>query len=227
MAIDAFGNNAATTAAAAATTASTSSTNPNGILGKDDFLKLLLLELKYQDPTAPMDSEKILSQTSQLATLESTEKTNKALETLAASMTSSMQYSGISAIGKIADTGSNAVALEKGKNVDFQLYFPSDVTTGAIKVMDVDGSVLRTMNVGATDAGVAKFTWDGKDNNGTALKEGIYYIESTYAQADGTSATTRVGRYPIESIKFENGTTYAKLGSNYIDFSTIKEITGG
>ena len=147
MAIDTYGNTVGATSTTTATTSST--TNPNSVLGKDDFLKLLLLELKYQDPTAPMDSEKILSQTSQLATLEASENTNKALETLAASLASSMQYSGISAIGKVADTGSNAVSLEKNKNVDFQLYFPDDVTTGTINIMDVDGKVLSTMNVGA------------------------------------------------------------------------------
>lgn len=224
MAIDAYGNTLG--ASSTTTTAATSTVNPNGVLGKDDFLKLLLLELKYQDPTAPMDSEKILSQTSQLATLESTENTNKALETLAASLTASMQYSGISAIGKIADTGSNAVVLEKGDNVDFELYFPDDVTTGTLNILDKNGNVLRNMAIGATDAGIAKYTWDGKDNNGATLEEGIYYVESTYTKPDGTSASSRVGLYPIESIKFDQGKTYAKLGSNYIDFSTIKEVTG-
>lgn len=201
-------------------------TNPNGILGKDDFLKLLLLELKYQDPTAPMDSEKILTQTSQLATLESTENTNKALETLAAALSSSMQYSGIAAIGKIADTGSNAIAREKGSDTKFEIYFPDDVTTGNVNIMDINGNILRTMPIGATDAGIAQYTWDGKNNNGIDLDEGIYYVESSYTKTDGTSATARVGLYPIESIKFDGGKTYAKLGSSYVDFSSIKEVTG-
>ncbi|MFA6188696.1 MAG: flagellar hook capping FlgD N-terminal domain-containing protein [Sulfuricurvum sp.] len=219
MAIDSIGNNAATTATSTAV-------NPKGVLGKDDFLKLLLLELKYQDPTSPMDSEKILTQTSQLASLESSENTNKSLTTLAASLAASMQLSGISAIGKIADTGSNAVALTKGQNVDFQLYFPDDVTTGTINIMDVDGKVLRTMKVGATDAGVAKYTWDGKGDDGSAVSEGTYYVDSSYAKTDGSTGATRIGRYPIESIKFDAGKTYAKLGSSYVDFSSIKEITG-
>ncbi|MGA9046786.1 flagellar hook capping FlgD N-terminal domain-containing protein [Sulfuricurvum sp.] len=224
MAIDAYGNTLGATSAT--TTASTSTTNPNSILGKDDFLKLLLLELKYQDPTAPMDSEKILTQTSQLATLESTEKTNKALETLAASLSASMQYSGIAAIGKIADTGSNAVIKEKGANTEFELYFPHDVATGNINILDNNGNVLRTMAIGATDAGIAHYTWDGKNNSGVELDEGIYYVESAYTKTDGTSATARVGLYPIESIKFDSGKTYAKLGSSYVDFSTIKEVVG-
>jgi flagellar basal-body rod modification protein FlgD len=222
MAINAFGTNAATTAAVASSTPS--GVNPNGILGKDDFLKLLLLELKYQDPTSPMDSEKILSQTSQLAGLEASSNTNKALETLAASLGASMQFNGIAAIGKIADTGSNAVALEKNNNVDFQLYFPDKITTGQITIMDVNGSTLQTINVGATDAGVAKYTWDGKGSNGERLKEGVYYIEASYAGENGLTGSTRVGRYPIESIKFDGGKTLAKLGATYVDFSTIKEV---
>ena len=219
MAIDSVGNNAATTV-------SSTANNPKGVLGKDDFMKLLLLELKYQDPTSPMDSEKILTQTSQLASLESSENTNKSLAALATSLAASMQLSGISAIGKIADTGSNAVALTKGQNVDFQLYFPDNVTTGNINIMDVDGKVLRTMKVGATDAGVAKYTWDGKGDDGSVLSEGTYYVDSSYAKTDGSTGTTRIGRYPIESIKFDAGKTFAKLGTSYVDFSSIKEITG-
>ena len=224
MAIDAYGNTLG--ASSTTTTAATSTTNPNSVLGKDDFLKLLLLELKYQDPTAPMDSEKILSQTSQLAALEASENTNKALSDLAASLTSSLQYSGISAIGKIADTGSNAVVLEKGEKVNFELYYPDDITTGKVNILDKNGKILKTMDVAATESGVAKFSWDGTNSANATVDPGIYYVESTYTKTDNTTATTRVGRYPIESIKFDSGKTYAKLGSSYIDFSTISEVTG-
>lgn len=222
MAINAYGAYTNEAAYSGATTAAT--TEDKSVLGKDDFLKLLLLELKYQDPTAPMDSEKILTQTSQLATLESTENTNKALETLAASLNASLQYTGISAIGKLADTGSNAIVREEGEDVNFELYFPDDVQSGKVNILDKNGNILRTMAIGATDAGIATYNWDGTNDSGVALDEGIYYVESTYTKTDGTSGTARLGIYPIEAIKFDNGVTYAKLGSNYIDFSTIAEV---
>jgi flagellar basal-body rod modification protein FlgD len=195
------------------------------VLGKDDFLKLLMLELKYQDPTSPMDSEKILTQTSQLATLESSENTTKALTTLATALTSSAQFTGISAIGKIADTGSNAIQLVDGSNTTFAMYFPSDVTTGTVHILDNNGKILKSMPIGATSAGNAQYTWDGTNDAGTKLNAGIYYADTSYTKTDGSTATTRVGIYPIDSIKFDAGKTYAKLGSSYVDFSTIKEIT--
>jgi len=223
MAINAYG--AYTTDAAYSGGTTTATTEDKSSLGKDDFLKLLLLELKYQDPTAPMDSEKILSQTSQLATLEASENTNKALETLATSLNASLQYTGISAIGKLADTGSNAIVREEGEDVDFELYFPDAVASGKVHILDSSGNILRSMAIGATDAGIAAYNWDGTDDSGVELDAGIYYVESTYTKTDGTTATSRVGVYPIEAIKFDSGKTYAKLGSNYVDFSTISEVT--
>jgi flagellar basal-body rod modification protein FlgD len=66
MAITSTGENAALVAEYQAPVA----VEDKSILSKDDFMTLLLVELQHQDPTEPMDSEKILSQTSQLATLE-------------------------------------------------------------------------------------------------------------------------------------------------------------
>jgi flagellar basal-body rod modification protein FlgD len=221
MAIDALGQNAATTAS------SSPAVNPKGILGKDDFLKLLLLELKYQDPTSPMDSEKILTQTSQLASLESSENTNKSLAALATSLASSMQFSTISAIGKIADTGSNAVVFEEGAASNFEIYFPTNVVSGSVNVLDVNGSVVKTIPLDPLTKGVQQFSWNGSDNNGNTVDDGTYYIESNYTDDTRQDHTVRIGTYPIESVRFDNGKASVKMGSNYVPFESIKEIVGG
>lgn len=43
---------------------------PSAELGKDDFLLLLLTQMKYQDPLNPMDSNDYIAQMAQLSTLE-------------------------------------------------------------------------------------------------------------------------------------------------------------
>jgi len=199
-------------------------TNPNGILGKDDFLKLLLVELQYQDPTEPMNSEKILSQTSQLATLESAENTNKSLAGLSASLQASSQFSTVSAIGKIADTGSNGIVFEQGQSPSFEIYFPEAIASGNVEVKDSNGNTVKSIPIAPNEKGVYSFDWNGISDNGDAADSGVYYIEASYANPEGTTLKTRAGAYPIESVRFEDGKSLLKLGSSYVPFDSIQEI---
>jgi flagellar basal-body rod modification protein FlgD len=220
MAITSTGLNAATSAEYV----SSSTTKDSTVLDKDDFMTLLLVELQNQDPTEPMDSEKILSQTSQLATLEASENTNKALADLAASLGNSQQFSTISAIGKTADIGSNAIVLDEGSDTTFEIYFPDDVEQGNVEILDVNGNILKTLDVGTNPKGVYQFTWDGTDTSGNVVESGMYYATASYTNPSGTALTTRVGAYPIESVRFDAGKTLLKVGSNYVPLENIKEV---
>jgi len=212
------------TTSATNSTTSGIATNPDSVLGKDDFLKLLLVELQYQDPTSPTDTEKILTQTSQLATLEASDNTNKALENLSTTLASSSQLSSISAIGKMGSLGTNSILLDDSNEPQFELYFPQEVSTGTITIKDSNGNVVRTFDVAGLPAGVNPFSWDGTDDSGNRLSPGAYSIESTYLTPTGESDTTAFGIYPIESVRFDQNKAYLKMGSSYIPFEDVVEI---
>lgn len=199
-------------------------TNDNSVLGKDDFMQLLLTELQYQDPTSPMDSDKILQQTSQLATLEAQQNANTVMEELSASFQSTLNFSAISAIGKTAIL-TDQITLEEGSSATFPLDFVQDVSAGTITIYDTDNNLVAAIPLDETEAGVHSYTWDGTDSNGEAAASGSYTVAATYLDADGESYTTSVGTYKIESIAFEDGVAYAKLGGQYIPFESIVEVT--
>jgi len=194
------------------------------ILGKDDFMKLLLVQLQHQDPTEPVDSETILTQTSQLATLEASANTNEALEDLAESLSNSQQFTTISAIGKTADLGSNAIAHDEGSISSFEMYFPNDINSGTIEILDGNGNFVQTIDIGTNPKGVYQFDWDGTTQNGDLADSGIYYVTASYSDSNGDTQTTRLGAYPIESVRFDGGQTLFKLGSNYVALENIKEV---
>jgi len=193
-------------------------------LSNDDFMTLLLVELQNQDPTEPTDTEQILTQTSELATLEATDNTNKALEDLSKTLAASSDFGAISAIGKTADLGSNAITLAEGEDTSFEIYFPSDVQSGNVEILDSNGNVLKTIAAEPGESGVYTYTWDGRDNGGDMLDEGIYYVTASYTNSSGESLSTRVGTYPIESVRFDEGNTLVKVGSGYVPLENVVEI---
>ncbi len=193
-------------------------------LGKDDFMTLLLVELQNQDRTEPMDSEKILTQTSQLAGLEASENTNKALEELAISLGTANQFSTISAIGKTADLGSNAIIYDEGATSSFEVYFPQDIEQGTVQVLDSSGALVKSLDVGTNPSAVYQFDWDGTDNSENPVESGIYYVTASYTNPDGDALETRLGAYPIESVRFDGGSTLVKVGSSYVPLENIHEV---
>lgn len=212
-------------ATSSTTTKTAAATGSSDTLGKDDFLKLLLTELQHQDPTSPMDSDKILTQTSQLATLESATKTNTALENLSAQLKESVSSNATNLIGKMGSLGYNAITLANSKST-YEVYFPTEIKDGTLTITDKNKNVVKTIDLGdvaAGKSGVVTFEWDGKDKDGTQLADGYYAVTADYVDKAGASKTTQFGVYPVESIRYENGASYVKLGSTYFPISDVVE----
>jgi flagellar basal-body rod modification protein FlgD len=116
----------------AASTPSTSvSDGKKASLNYDSFLRLLVAEMKNQDPTAPKDTSQYLAQLASFSAVEQGVNTNKKLDALMTSMQLSQAHSLIghtltgsdgSLLGviksiEIGQTGSSAI-LENGQRVE-------------------------------------------------------------------------------------------------------------
>jgi len=217
-------NTANLTTSTSLTSDSSTVTNPDSVLGKDDFMQLLLTELQYQDPTDPMDSDKILAQTSELATLEATDNTNKALENLTKQLSSSSDLNAISAIGKMGSLGTDSITLTDDNNPTFEVYFNHDIANGSIEIADENGDIVKTFELSPQSGGVLSFQWDGTNDAGDRVPAGSYSITANYSDGKTGSYSTAYGVYPIESVRFDNGDALLKMGSNYYPLSSVKEI---
>jgi len=200
--------------------------NPNATLDKDSFMKLLLVELQYQDPTEPMDSEKILSQTSQLATLESAENTNKTMEELVAKLTNNMDTAALAAIGKMASLGSNAVTLSEEGVSQFEVYFKEEIQSGTLTIEDKNGNTVKNVSLleQAGKKGVLAFEWDGYSDSGVQMDPGSYSVKANYIDVNDAPQETQFGIFPVESVRYEEGKPLMKLGSSYVPMEYIAEF---
>lgn len=236
--------NTAATTTSTSTTSDTSSTsssglvsNPNATLDKDAFLKLLLIELQHQDPTDPMDSDKMLTQTSQLSALEMQQNTNttmqKMVETmqlLSNSFSTSMSTSAIGAIGKMATVSDNKIKLTGSDEIiALKMYLPEDSDENGVtlEVYDSNNKLVFSEKSGEQSVSQGLFTmeWPGRNNDGVYAGDGEYTVKMVYNNKNGEKITTNYGTYPIEGIVFKEGIAYAKMAGQEVPFDAISEIT--
>lgn len=69
-------------------------------LGMEDFLKILLTQLTYQDPMKPVDNQQFMAQMAQFTSLEQTQQLNTKIETL---ITNQAALQSVGLIGKTVD----------------------------------------------------------------------------------------------------------------------------
>ena len=200
-------------------------TNPNAQLDKDAFMKLLLTELQYQDPTSPMDTEKMLTQTSQLASLEMQENTNKMMQKLADQLKNSTNMYAVGVLGKMAKIGDSGIVKEEGASVKFAGFLESAAKGGTINIKDNTGKLVRTLEFGEAKAGANTFEWDGKDSAGNDAKAGSYSVEINYVDLAGKAKSGGVGNYLVEGVKFIDGVAQVKVGGQYVSIDKVKEFT--
>ena len=97
---------------------------PTNTLGKDAFLKLLVAQLKYQDPTAPTDSAQFMAQTAQFTQVEKLEEIAAAV---AGSLTAQSVFGVSSLVGRtVSWLGSD------GKELSGEVVTASFTTAGPV-----------------------------------------------------------------------------------------------
>ncbi|EKJ3588028.1 flagellar basal body rod modification protein [Campylobacter coli] len=211
--------------------------NPNATLDKDAFLKLLLIELQHQDPTDPMDSDKMLTQTSQLSALEMQQNTNttmqKMVETmqkLSDSFSTSMSTSALGAIGKMATVSDNKIKLTGADElIALKMYLPEDSDENGVtlEIYDRNNKLVFSEKSDAKSISQGLFTmeWPGRNNDGVYAGDGEYTVKMVYNNKNGEKITANYGTYPIEGVVFKDGVAYAKMAGQEVPFDAIQEIT--
>lgn len=200
--------------------------NPKGILKKDDFLKLLMTQLKYQDPTSPMDTDKMLSQTADMAVIEAQANMQSELEKMIKQFRSSTGYQAIGAVGKLADTGMNGIEFkERGEPYKDLFHFYEAFDNGVLSVINKEGAKVRTMAIDRGERGLQEIAWDGNDDNGDAVPAGIYTIKIDYTGAtSGKAYTSELGTYPIDSVVLNGEAPQIFAGGRYYKLDEIAGI---
>jgi len=176
----------ATTGTSAATTAAPPSRAVQSQEGFDDqyttFLTLLTTQLQNQNPLEPLDTNQFTQQIVEYSSLEQQINQNSNLERLIAAFEGFSANAALNYVGDRVSYGGTTTTLENGAaEWGYTLAGTAEETT--ITIRDASGAIVRTLD-GETTNGRHSFVWNGRDDDGAQLEDGVYQITVEARDAD-------------------------------------------
>jgi flagellar basal-body rod modification protein FlgD len=144
-------------------------------LGSDVFLRLLVTQLQNQDPTNPTQNEDFVAQLAQFSTLEQTTSTNDLLEQLISQNVQRTQFDLDNLIGRTVVSEGDTVSLGETDQPILAYALSDTASRVTIDVLGKNGQILRSIQSESPGtAGAHQVQWDGLDEDGDRLPEGVY-----------------------------------------------------
>ena len=202
------------------TTTTTKTATSTKSLGKDEFMKLLLAQLKNQDPTKPMDGTDFAAQLAQFSSLEQLSNLNTELQTQGVNQMTMGYAQSVNMIGKEAVTSGGNTVTANGSSVDMTYSLASDAQNIAVSILDKEGKVIKTLNESNQKAGTNKITWD---SSGVDMGSYTYQVAATDADGAAVAATTLTSGL-VTAVHFKNNQISATINGQEVALSDIVEI---
>ncbi len=201
--------------------------NPKAVLSKYDFLKLLVAQLKYQDPLHPLSNDQFIQENTMFSQLEQLMNMNKTMSTLQNNLTTNPREYAASYLGKYISTGENTIKVTKNKidSVSFTLSQEADVT---VHISNSKGEDIADIDLGKLSKGAHTYTWNGKDNKGNSVGTGTYTVRITAKYDDGTQVTLSKSAGKVVSVRFEGDKTILVTDEGkQIPLSEVQVVSSG
>lgn len=198
--------------------------DPNDALGRDQFLTLLVAQLKHQDPLNPLDSTDFTAQLAQFSSLEQQFAMNENLEAIQASLSAQESGNVLDYIGKTVKTDGNAIFSKDG-HPDSGAYTLEDRADVTIHIYDSQGLEVRRLYAGWQDMGEHDIGWDGRNDAGDPVGDGIYTFEIEAADEEGFMVS--YGAYltgEVTGVIYEGGMAYLMIGDKVVAPENIVEV---
>jgi flagellar basal-body rod modification protein FlgD len=171
-----------------------------GTLQQEQFLELMLTQLRNQDPLKPMESGEFLGDLAQFGTVSGIGELQESFSMLAASLQSSQALQASTMVGRKVLVERDAVRLDDQTVIPLALDLPQPASQVRVLVNDALGQTVRQISLGEHDRGLVNFTWDGLDDGGARALSGTYTIQAQGLFNGVAEAVSTFIQAPVESV---------------------------
>ncbi len=215
--------NAASAAASASAASQTGNAAFSSLDGNfNDFLNMLMTQLQNQDPTSPMDTDTFTSELVQFSSVEQQIQTNTSLTNLIQLTQGSEVIQGSSMIGQQVTVQSTQIPLQSGTGT-VNITSPAAEKV-SIQITNSAGTDIFDTTANAV-AGNNTFTWNGTNNAGQTVPDGLYTMVATGSNVGGGTSNLPFTVTGTATGVVSSGTTVnLQLGALTVPFSAITAV---
>jgi len=178
-------------------------------LDEDAFLELLLTQLEWQDPMDPVDDTEMVAQLAEFTQLSSLEELNEQMDDTLSLLANQLYISATGYVGKEIEAYGSSVSKEGDVISTVTYTLAGDAATVTAHILDTDGNIVNSVELGEISAGSYSYVWDGTDSDGNEADDGTYAIAFVAYDSndDSVSVSCQVSG-TVCSVYVEDGTTY-------------------
>jgi flagellar basal-body rod modification protein FlgD len=201
---------------------------PSDELGQEQFLELMIAQLRNQDPFKPMESGEFLGQLAQFGTVSGIEDVRGALSDLTHAMSANQTMQAAGLVDREAFVASREAWLPPGGTVRGAAVVPEGTSNASLGIYDMNGRLVATRALQTTGAEAGSFAWNGLMDDGNVAPTGYYELRASGDIAGTNTALDVLVAGRIESVSLENaggtvGLTVTGLGR--VDLTDVRRVS--
>lgn len=190
------------------------------------FLKLLVAQMKNQDPLSPMDNAQVTSQMAQISTVTGIEQLNGTVQTLSGQFGQLRALQGAQLVGhQVLLAGNRLDPDSSGKaTAGVELAGPADSVV--VEVLGPSGKVVDTLDLGAQSAGRHGFSWTPTEAQAAAAGTAGFSFRVTAKSGAASVTATALNTDTVQAVATEGNALMLELASGRrVDASTVKALS--
>jgi len=183
-------------------------------LDKDDFMRIMITEMRHQDPTKPMDSDRMATQMAQITSVEQLKNVSNAIEKMADKNNASDRLAMSGMIGRTVTVDKGRFSHQKGTLSPINFELPEDASKIKLTILDERGEEVASRELEPMKSGLNTYTWDGITSSNTQTASGNYLVRVDAENSKGGKIKIDpISKENIVGVSFEGGDTHFLVGN--------------
>jgi len=191
-------------------------------MGKEDFLKMLVAQLKNQDPLNPMSGTDFATQLAQFSSLEQLTNLNQGITNLGLYQSSQANLQAVNLIGKEVTAGKGNGFVAAGSSVNLYYDLSADAKEIQVNIYDEEGVLADTVSAYDQAEGVNNLTWNNDQERSGNFTFKVFAFDTTGA----TLPVDTLVSGKVTAVSFKDKSIYVNVEGQELPFSEVREVAG-